>query len=112
MNTTESAWRKAIADQIRANCTPSSEAYDKGGDVLIAAVADWVENPPEWSAFRAPAALPERDFLTYGIFAAIVAGRTDATVEMLTVLATIDPRHAEQLQEALGRGLATGGARQ
>lgn len=31
----EAAWRKAIADQVRANCTPSSEAYSKGGDVLM-----------------------------------------------------------------------------
>lgn len=47
----EVEWRKAIADQVRRNCTPSSEAYTKGGDVLIYAVADWIENPPERSHF-------------------------------------------------------------
>lgn len=44
----EAGWRKAIAGQVRRNCTPSSEAYVKGGDFLISAVADWIENPPEW----------------------------------------------------------------
>lgn len=39
---------KAIVQKIRAHCTPSSEAYEKGGDFLIYAVADWIENPPEW----------------------------------------------------------------
>lgn len=38
----------SIVASIRANCTPSSKAYEAGGDVLIAAVADWIENPPEW----------------------------------------------------------------
>ena len=51
---TEAAWRKAIADQVRRNCTPSSEAYTKGGHILIYAVADWIENPPEWSHFLPP----------------------------------------------------------
>lgn len=37
-----------IVAAIRARCTPPHEAYTKGGDVLIAAVADWIENPPEW----------------------------------------------------------------
>jgi hypothetical protein len=37
-----------IAAKVRANCTPSSEAYSKGGDTLVYAVADWIENPPEW----------------------------------------------------------------
>lgn len=50
----ELAWRKAIADQVRRNCTPSSDGYARGGDVLIAEVADWIENPPDWSAFEAP----------------------------------------------------------
>jgi len=40
--------QRNIAEAIRANCTPSAEAYVKGGDFLIHAVADWVENPPEW----------------------------------------------------------------
>jgi hypothetical protein len=40
--------RKEIAEQVRRHCTPSSDAYTKGGDTLIAAVADWIENPPEW----------------------------------------------------------------
>jgi hypothetical protein len=52
----ETEWRKAIADQVRLNCTPPGEAYDKGGDALIYAVADWIENPPEWSKFVAPVA--------------------------------------------------------
>jgi hypothetical protein len=53
---------KAIVSKIRAHCTPSSEAYEKGGDHLILAVADWIENPPEW--VHAPwvvAATPEPD---------------------------------------------------
>ncbi len=54
MTSEEIAWRKAIADQVRRNCTPSSEAYSKGGDFLVYAVADWIENPPEWSIFVAP----------------------------------------------------------
>lgn len=37
-----------IAEAIRRHCTPSHEAYQRGGDFLIAAVADWIENPPEW----------------------------------------------------------------
>ena len=39
---------ESIVATVRANCTPSSEAYEKGGDFLISAVADWIENPPEW----------------------------------------------------------------
>lgn len=39
---------ESIVASIRANCTPPSEAFAAGGDLLIAAVADWVENPPEW----------------------------------------------------------------
>jgi hypothetical protein len=39
---------REIAAKVRANCTPSSEAYSKGGDLLVYAVADWIENPPEW----------------------------------------------------------------
>lgn len=60
--TLERAWRKAIADQVRANCTPTSEAYEKGGDVLVYAVADWIENPPEWSAFTQPPAAPQQRY--------------------------------------------------
>ena len=37
-----------IAEAIRRHCTPSSEAYEQGGDRLIAAVADWIEHPPAW----------------------------------------------------------------
>ena len=37
-----------IAQRIRQNCTPSAEAYAKGGDFLIADVAAWIESPPEW----------------------------------------------------------------
>lgn len=39
---------ESIAASIRANCTPPAEAYQAGGDALIASVADWIENPPEW----------------------------------------------------------------
>lgn len=51
---TETEWRKAIADQVRRNCTPSSDAYARGGDFIVREVADWIENPPEWSTFEAP----------------------------------------------------------
>lgn len=63
MSDEETAWRKAIADQVRANCTPDWEAVKKGGDTLIQAVCDWIENPPEWSAFHTPelAAVVSRD---------------------------------------------------
>lgn len=37
-----------ITDKVRAHCTPSQETYARGGDVLIYAVADWIDNPPEW----------------------------------------------------------------
>lgn len=46
----ERMWHDAIAEQVRRHCTPSPEAYAAGGDTLIAAVADWIENPPEWIA--------------------------------------------------------------
>jgi len=39
---------KSIVASIRANCTPPVSAYSAGGDTLIGAVADWIENPPEW----------------------------------------------------------------
>jgi hypothetical protein len=39
---------ESIVASVRANCTPSSEAYKAGGDHLIGAVANWIENPPEW----------------------------------------------------------------
>lgn len=44
----EARTRKGIARQIKSNCTPSGEAYKAGGDALIAAVADWVADPPGW----------------------------------------------------------------
>jgi hypothetical protein len=37
-----------IVARVRDNCTPSHEAYTAGGDHLIIAVAEWIENPPEW----------------------------------------------------------------
>lgn len=40
--------RSEIAEQVRRHCTPSSEAYTRGGDFMIRAVADWIENPPGW----------------------------------------------------------------
>lgn len=51
----EQNWRTEIAAQVRRHCTPSSHAYAKGGDVLIAAVADWIENPPAWLPSARPA---------------------------------------------------------
>lgn len=54
-----------VAQRVRENCTPSAEAYAAGGDRLIAAVADWIESPPEWvdAPWRnhtpAPSAVPE-----------------------------------------------------
>lgn len=39
---------ESIVASIRSNCTPPHDAYAEGGDTLIAAVADWIENPPEW----------------------------------------------------------------
>ena len=41
--------RRDIAHQVRAHCTPSIEAYERGGDILIAAVADWIASPPPWA---------------------------------------------------------------
>lgn len=40
--------RALIVREVRNHCTPSSVAYAAGGDSLIYAVADWIENPPEW----------------------------------------------------------------
>ncbi|MHC9046792.1 hypothetical protein ACYX8G_19580 [Microbacterium saperdae] len=40
--------RQQIADQVRRHCTPPAAAYAKGGDTLVAAVADWIENPEAW----------------------------------------------------------------
>ena len=37
-----------IVARVRQSCTPSTEAYTKGGDFLIYAVAGWIEDPPEW----------------------------------------------------------------
>ena len=37
-----------IVARVRSSCTPSLAAYQAGGDGLIAAVADWIENPPKW----------------------------------------------------------------
>jgi hypothetical protein len=37
-----------IAARIRANYTASANTYAHGGDFLVEAVADWIENPPEW----------------------------------------------------------------
>lgn len=41
----------SVADAVRRSCTPSQEAYTAGGDRLVYAVADWIENPPEWVTF-------------------------------------------------------------
>ena len=41
--------RNQIAKAVREHCTiTDDEAMKRGGDYLIAAVADWIENPPEW----------------------------------------------------------------
>jgi len=50
----ERAFRAEMASKIRAHCTPSTEAYERGGDYIVSEVADWVENPPEWVAFDTP----------------------------------------------------------
>lgn len=47
---TEAGWRLVIAEQVRRNCTLDWETVKKGGDALVYAVADWIENPPDWSA--------------------------------------------------------------
>jgi len=39
---------ESIVTSIRASCTVPSEVAVKGGDLIVYAVADWVENPPEW----------------------------------------------------------------
>lgn len=44
----DALYRRGVAEQVRRHCTPSSEAYKAGGDVLIAEVADWIEDTPEW----------------------------------------------------------------
>jgi hypothetical protein len=38
-----------IAEKIRASCTVPSEVAISGGDAIVYAVADWIENPPEWA---------------------------------------------------------------
>jgi hypothetical protein len=48
----EAQWRKAIADQVRANCTLDWATMQKGGDAIVYGVCDWIENPPEWSQFN------------------------------------------------------------
>ncbi|KTS90685.1 hypothetical protein NS183_07840 [Microbacterium testaceum] len=42
------AERKDIAEQVRRNCTPPWEAVISGSDAVVAAVAEWIANPPEW----------------------------------------------------------------
>jgi hypothetical protein len=37
-----------IVSKVRMNCTPSAEAYARGGDFLVASVAGWIESPPRW----------------------------------------------------------------
>lgn len=39
---------KTIVADIRAHCTLDYELVLKGGDAVIYAVADWIDNPPEW----------------------------------------------------------------
>jgi hypothetical protein len=38
----------SIVTKVRQNCTITMDAHDRGGDFLIRAVAEWIENPPEW----------------------------------------------------------------
>ena len=49
----EATTRKAIADAVRHHCTltpnPMSGPYPL--DATVQAVADWIENPPEWVRF-------------------------------------------------------------
>lgn len=47
---TEHEWRAAIAEQVRRNCKLDWGTDKKGGDALVYAVADWIENPPGWSS--------------------------------------------------------------
>lgn len=53
MTIIEELWRKAIARQVRQNCT-----LPEWSDDAIRAVADWIEHPPEWSKFSAPSVSP------------------------------------------------------
>jgi transcriptional regulator with XRE-family HTH domain len=47
----EEFWRKEIAAQVRRNCTITpTPGHPYPRDETIAAVADWIENPPEWVA--------------------------------------------------------------
>jgi hypothetical protein len=46
----------AIVSKVRLNCTLDWEVMKAGGDPIIYAVADWIENPPEW--VKAPWATP------------------------------------------------------
>lgn len=39
--------RKTIAEQVRRNCT-LPWPLPVGTDATVYAVADWIENPPEW----------------------------------------------------------------
>lgn len=32
----------AVAHMVKSRCTPSSDAYQNGGDKLVHAVADWI----------------------------------------------------------------------
>ena len=44
----DAALVSGITMRVRQNCTPSREAYERGGDFLVEAVADWIDDPPEW----------------------------------------------------------------
>ena len=44
----DTEWGKVIATKVRANCTLDWDVMQKGGDAIIYAVADWIENPPDW----------------------------------------------------------------
>lgn len=47
MTIIEDRWRKAIARQVRQDCTLAERA-------VVSAVADWIERPPERSTFYPP----------------------------------------------------------
>lgn len=54
MDANEKAWRNAIAAQVKRNCTLSLPDGSIVPDAAVNAVADWIQNPPDWSYFKAP----------------------------------------------------------
>lgn len=88
-STHEAAWRKAIADQVRRNCTLPSAVLHGGGDQIVYGVCDWIENPPEWSSFGAPT---------------VPARFTTTLVEIEAEAARSIEKHGEQVHLPMGTG--------